>query len=72
MGWKPFQMPHGREDAIEAARWLRDRLAGVPEPGKKVIPSLTRERVLRPQLERVMENWGITEEELGPVPHSTN
>ena len=64
MSWKPFQVVHGREDAIEGARWLRDRLAGIPEPGRKVIPEVTRERVLRPQLERVMATWDITEAEL--------
>lgn len=64
MSWKPFSIPHSREEAIEGACWLRDRLAGIPEPGKPVIPEVTRERVLRPQLERVMANWQITEEEM--------
>lgn len=69
MSWKPFSLPHGREDTIEAARWLRDRLAGIPEPGNKwVIPQETRERVLRPQLDQVIAEWGITEAELlGPT-----
>lgn len=65
MSWKPFQMPHGKEDAIEAARWLRDRIAGIPEPDKPVLSEHIRERVLKPQLERTMEAWGITETELG-------
>jgi len=64
MSWKPFQVPHSREDAIESARWLRDRIAGIPEPGKPVLPERTRERVLKPQLERVLEAWSITEAEL--------
>jgi len=64
MSWKPFQVPHGREDVIEAARWLRDRIAGIPEPGKPIIPEATCERVLKPQLERVIASWKITEAEL--------
>lgn len=64
MSWKPFSIPHSRAEAIEEAKWLRDRIAGIPEPGKPILPERTRERVLRPQLERVMENWQITEEEM--------
>jgi hypothetical protein len=64
MSWKPFQMPHSREEAIEGAKWLRDRIAGVPEPGKPVLPERTRKRVLKPQLERVLANRNITEAEL--------
>jgi hypothetical protein len=64
MSWKPFQVPHSREDAIEGAKWLRDRIAGIPESGKPVLPERTRERVLKPQLERVLANWNITAEEL--------
>jgi len=64
MSWKPFQIPHNRDEAIEGARWLRDRIAGIPEPGKPVLPERTRERVLKPQLERVLEAWSITDEEL--------
>lgn len=67
MSWQPFQVVATRGQAIEAALWLRDHLAGIPEPDKPVIPKVTRERVLRPQLERLLENWNITEEELGPV-----
>jgi len=65
MGWKPFQIPHNRDEAIQGARWLRDRIAGIPEPGKPVLPEHTRERVLKPQLERVLEAWSITAAELG-------
>lgn len=64
MSWKPFQTPHSKADAIEEARWLRDRIAGIPEPGKPILPESTRERVLKPQLERVLTNWNITEAEL--------
>jgi len=69
MSWKPFQVVATREQAVEAARWLHDRLAGVPEPGRKAIPEITRERALRPQLERLLDNWDIGEAELGPAPH---
>ena len=64
MSWKPFQIPHNRQEAIESARWLKDRIAGIPEPDKPILPEATRERVLRPQLERVIANWQITESEL--------
>jgi len=64
MSWKPFQVPHNRDEAIEGAKWLRDRIAGVPEPGKPILPERTRERVLKPQLARVLEAWSITDEEL--------
>ena len=64
MSWRPFQMPHGKGDALEAARWLRDRIAGIPEPGKPILPERTRRRVLQPQLGRVMAQWNITEAEL--------
>lgn len=66
MTWQPFQQVHGKGDALEAARWLRDRIAldGAPDDQGKAIPSTTCERALRPQLERTMQRWGISESEL--------
>ena len=64
MSWQPFQIPQSRDEAIESAQWLRDRIAGIPEPGKPILPEATRGRVLKPQLERVIANWQITEPEL--------
>jgi len=62
--WKPFQAVHDRGVAIEAARWLRDRLAGIQEPGRPVLSQGVCDRVLRPKFEHIMTDWDLTEADL--------
>ena len=64
MNWQPFQIPQDREAAIKSARWLRDRIAGIPELGRPTFPPAMRERVFTPKLESTLAEWNITEAEL--------
>jgi len=51
MNWKPGSIPHDRDEAIEAARWLRDMTDLARQPNQE-------------QLEKVLRSWCITVDEL--------